>query len=216
MAFKDTDKILVHRDGADYQAEVGPLLGGGGIDDLLTVPVIKGPKYEIWEDFGGQRVKMPLLSGDGKSGSEFLASTGHMQYVRPLEGQQCIDGYIQYASLPNYYATSHNNYLSLSSLNLEVKAYSKDKQTVLSGAGGDVIVWSRSGHFRAYASTANAFSAGTDIEFWLELKFTNVNGDNETLWVDSKALRYRAMRREEIDLSEMEELDQQIKEGNNQ
>jgi hypothetical protein len=28
MAFKDTDKILVHRDGVDYQAEVGPLMGG--------------------------------------------------------------------------------------------------------------------------------------------------------------------------------------------
>ena len=28
--FKDTDKILVHRDGVDYQAEIGPLLGGGG------------------------------------------------------------------------------------------------------------------------------------------------------------------------------------------
>ena len=28
--FKDTDKILVHRDGVDYQADIGPLMGGGG------------------------------------------------------------------------------------------------------------------------------------------------------------------------------------------
>jgi hypothetical protein len=31
--FKDTDKILVHRDGVDYQAELGPLIGGGGGGD---------------------------------------------------------------------------------------------------------------------------------------------------------------------------------------
>ena len=30
MTFKDNDKILVHRDGVDYQAEVGPLKPNDG------------------------------------------------------------------------------------------------------------------------------------------------------------------------------------------
>ena len=33
MAFKDTDKILVNRDGVDYQADIAPLIGGGGGSD---------------------------------------------------------------------------------------------------------------------------------------------------------------------------------------
>ena len=58
MAFKETDKILVNRDGVDYQADVGPLMGGGDVDldiyytkkesdskfmpkDLRTLPALK-------------------------------------------------------------------------------------------------------------------------------------------------------------------------------
>ena len=41
MAFKDTDKILVNRDGVDYQAEVGPLMGGSvQWDDIEGKPCI--------------------------------------------------------------------------------------------------------------------------------------------------------------------------------
>lgn len=36
MAFRTTDLILVHRDGQDWQAEVGPLMGGGGLSDAPT------------------------------------------------------------------------------------------------------------------------------------------------------------------------------------
>ena len=36
--FKDTDKILVHRDGVDYQADIGPLMGGG--EDSTCVEVV--------------------------------------------------------------------------------------------------------------------------------------------------------------------------------
>ena len=37
--FKDTDKILVHRDGVDYQAAIGPLMGSEFMPlDLRTLP----------------------------------------------------------------------------------------------------------------------------------------------------------------------------------
>ena len=41
MAFKDTDKILVNRDGVDYQADIGPLMGGGDADVDLSDYVSK-------------------------------------------------------------------------------------------------------------------------------------------------------------------------------
>ena len=52
MAFKDTDKILVHRDGVDYQADLGPLMGGGGTDcdgvfDCLVNSEVDASKYSI-------------------------------------------------------------------------------------------------------------------------------------------------------------------------
>ena len=37
MAYKDTDKILIHRDGVDYQADIGPLVGVGWIREGTTL-----------------------------------------------------------------------------------------------------------------------------------------------------------------------------------
>ena len=203
--FKDTDKILVHRDGVDYQADIGPLMGGGGsLDDILNAPIVKGPTYEVWEDVAGLRMKMSLLEGEGKSNSVFRANTyGYSEFLMRITAQASIDGYIQYKSLNRATRHAHNSYADFS--DLKIKAYKTDKTTEAT----DIYCVARSGYFRAYIKDTTNYP--TEREYALELTFTNVNGDSESLWIETKLMTYRAMRREDIDLTEMEELDKALK-----
>ena len=71
MAYKDTDKILVHRDGVDYQAELGPLLGGGAPIDLPPC----GVALEYLGEFDPETEwGPPIYEGLGSSGRGALGT----------------------------------------------------------------------------------------------------------------------------------------------
>jgi hypothetical protein len=53
MAFKDTDKILVNRDGVDYQADLGPLMGSGDVTLDLQEVCDNGQITTTGATFGG-------------------------------------------------------------------------------------------------------------------------------------------------------------------
>ena len=104
MAFKDTDKILVNRDGVDYKADIGPLMGGGSGggsqpgDGKLTIKDSDGTKVgEFTANQSGDSVvnlpavfsgnyndltdkpdinngKLTIKDSDGKSLGDFTAN----------------------------------------------------------------------------------------------------------------------------------------------
>ena len=206
--FKDTDKILVHRDGVDYQAELAPLLGGGGagLDDIINAPVVKGPKYTIWEDVDGVYTPMTLTEGDGSSGSKFLCTTTTVMN----KTQVSIDGTIQYKSSMDpdgdYASICMAQVKDLTCVAIENGSPS-DKYTSEAMGGGC---------FHSHVIKKSTSWVGDPVarqySYILELTFTNCNGDTDTLQVDVTAFGYVAMRREDIDLREMEALDAEIKE----
>lgn len=66
MAFKDTDKILVHRDGVDYQADIGPL---SAKDGKLT---IKNEDGDIIGEFTANQAgdtEIVIAAGGGGGGN---------------------------------------------------------------------------------------------------------------------------------------------------
>ena len=214
--FKDTDKILVHRDGVDYQAELAPLLGGGGagLDDIINAPVVKEVKYQLWEYFQGSYQSMGLTSGDGESGSTWKAANPKIDYYNNY-GQSSLDGYIEYKTSASLDRPRASNCMAVID-DLVATAYSPDQSEVWSGDSATeekVEIYVDQGFFHANAlsKTEGIMGNPKSVVYLLELKFTNVHGDPETLWVDVHNYNYIAMRREDIDLSEMEALDAEIK-----
>jgi hypothetical protein len=197
MAFKDTDKILVNRDGVDYQADLGPLLGGGGgdpgggnpgdggLDAILNAPVVKGPIYLPHHDKEGEWLPMDLIDGDGRSGSTFNAP-----------GNQYLTGSIQYKNSTNIaFDTSQVCIAQFKDLAATVTQPANSSAVFAYAMGGGTV------HVRGnYAS-----------KIIVRLDFTDVNGDAAHLFITCQNYVYRSMRREAIDLREMEELDAALK-----
>lgn len=212
MAFKDTDKILVHRDGVDYQADLGPLMGGGaGLDDILNAPVVKDVVYSLWEDNGGNYVSMELKDGDGSNGSTWLSATEPYVDSFGNDGQNSLEGYIEYATSADIDRLRGANSMAVIN-DLVITAYSPDLSEDWT-ASGKLETFSHQGYFNVFAGQKSEGWSGNpkSVVYKLKLEFTNVYGEPETLWVDGTAYNYVAMRREDIDLREMEKLDAALK-----
>lgn len=204
------DLILVNRDGVDHQAKVSDLpgSGGGGLDDILNAPVVKGPKYIIWEDVKGVYTPMTLSQGDGGDGSTFKAEDFDSKY----NSQTSIDGTIQYKSS----MSPEGDYASISMAqvkNLTSVSLAPDGTPGYEGVEVESVAMG-GGCFHSHCIKKDGRPGGgrgSHVDYLLELKFVNCNGDTDTLFVDCTTKNYVAMRREDVDLREMEALDAEIK-----
>jgi hypothetical protein len=80
-------------------------------------------------------------------------------------------------------------------------------------ASGRIQTFAYQGFFHSNAGqeTDSDYGDPQSVTYKLKLEFTNIYGEPETLWVDATNYNYVAMRREDIDLREMEALDAEIK-----
>lgn len=218
MAFKDTDKILVHRDGVDYQADLGPLMGGGGgLDDILNAPIDKTTKYTIWEDIRGVYQPMELIEGDGGTGSKFKA-----KYEKNKTDRTTVDGSVQYAN--SYDPTKTYASINMAMVNdFTIRAVAADGS--VNNSDGDVYEGTNvestalgGSRFHSHYILQEVNNGGFAPSIWngyreyiLELSFTDIYGDKIELSIQCMNFAYVSMRREDIDLREMEELDRVLK-----
>ena len=68
MTFQNTDKILVNRGGVDYQAEIGPLMGGGSGGGGVT-SIIAGSGISVDQTTGDVTI---TATGGGGGGDQCL------------------------------------------------------------------------------------------------------------------------------------------------
>lgn len=207
MALKSTDKILVNRGGVDYKTNVGPLMGGGGggggLDDIINAPLVKGPVYLPHHVVGGEWLPMDLVDGDGKSGSTFNAP-----------GFQYLTGAIQYKkSLNPAMQTSEVCIAQFADLVSEIE----DTDAADAAPDADIDPAGVSRQVFTYALGGGTFHVRGNIKTKVKIKvsFTDCNGDAAHLFITCQNYVYRSMRREDIDLSEMEALDAALTNNNN-
>lgn len=193
------DLILINRDGVDYQAKVSDLPGGGGggsgggggggLDDILAAPVVKGPMYHPHHFRGGEWLPMDLVDGDGKSGSTFNAP-----------GFQYLTGGIQYKNSTNSSVTTSEVCIAqFANLSVAVDDIQDDDAT-----GRQVFVYELPGSMFHVRGNQRA-------KIKIKVDFTDCNGDAAHLFITCQNYVYRSMRREDIDLREMEALDKELK-----
>ena len=184
---------------------------GGGLDDILNAPVVTEIKYQLWEDATGSYAPMELIDGDGGNGSTWKAATPRLQegYLGQ-QGQVSIDAFIQYASSTNPNQTYVSSCMA-SVDNLEVKAVALNDPS--QDYSDRISTSAEHGFFHSHGFLKGGQYQPDTTDYTLVLTFDNIHGEEETLYVNVQLLVYVAMRREDIDLREMEALDAEIKAG---
>ena len=81
MAFQDTDKILVSRGGVDYQADLGPLMGGGSSKPVPPADIADWFEFTA-DDYDEESLqgRMDLRNNSSSHDCRFILMEGPLMY----------------------------------------------------------------------------------------------------------------------------------------